>query len=75
MAIAAQTGSLPVAKATTVRTRARAAATSVTRRAIPEGPAEPAAATTTPASAPRSVALKWGKGELSAAPAKSPAAK
>jgi hypothetical protein len=63
---------LPVANATTVKTRANAAAMTATRRETPEGPPEPAAATTTPARAARSVPLGWGNGALSAAPTKRP---
>jgi hypothetical protein len=72
IAIAAQTGSLPVANATTVRTSASAAEMRATRREIPEGPAEPDAATTAPARAARSVPLKSGKARPKAAPTASP---
>ena len=57
IASAARIGRSPVAKATTVRMRPEPAATSATRREIPEGPEEPEPATTAPVSAPRSVAL------------------
>ena len=46
IAMAATIGRVPVAKATTVRTSARPAVTSATRRETPDGPAEPEAATT-----------------------------
>jgi hypothetical protein len=73
MASAAQTGSSPVANATTLRIRPAPAAIRATRREIPDGPVEPAAATMPAVSAPSNVARTWGRAPLSAAPAISPA--
>lgn len=72
IASAAQTGWFPVANATNVRIRLEPAAATARRRAIPEGPPEPAAATIMPVRAARRVALTWGKGALSATPATRP---
>jgi hypothetical protein len=72
MAIAAHTGWLPVANATTVRARARPAAIPATRREILDGPVEPAAAIEAAANAERSVALMCGSVEPSANPATRP---
>src|SRR5262249_60559283 len=72
IAIAAQTGWLPVANATTVRTSARPAEMTATRREIPEGPPEPDAATTAPVSAARRLPLNSGKAAPSAPPTTRP---
>jgi hypothetical protein len=72
MAAAAQTGRLPVAKATKVTIKPSPAAMSATRREIPDGPPEPLAATTTPARPASSVPLTSGSAAASDAPTTRP---
>jgi hypothetical protein len=72
IANAAQNGRLPVAKATVVRIRPNPAAMRASRRETPDGPPEPAAATTKPARAARRVPLTSGRAALSEAPTTRP---